>query len=782
MDKEYLELGLSSDDWCIHRNQYNREEDGFYESLFALTNGRFGVRATVNFESRQGSPGIFISDLYGPAIAVRSELVNALHFGFWSLTIDGRPLNIADSRIIAFRQTLDLYKAAVITEFTLADFRERITKVNLYNFLPASESNVMITIFDLEAVNHLSKIEIHSGIDWSFGNGYMGGTEPNLRLHHLDIKETRCNEGDLTVGALNRGTEKYVAATVSHLTDDDSQSFLNLRQKLLKIISFIPGKRRTASFIRIATFEIGNDLPKAIADAERQAKKMKKTGVRSLMTAHRDIWKDRWKKSAVSLSAPTRDVQALNFGIFHLLQAPDRQAQVTNIAARGLTSEYHSGHFFFNTELYLVPYYAATEPAIARSLIMHRTQTIEAAIKHAAATGYEGARYPEEADIEGYPAAPKTIFNPFTGEVIEEFSGIEVMHLSADVLYGLSQYLEITGDEEFFFSASVLKMVVEIARYNAGLMKFDSGIKARGARSVMCFDEFHYHVNHHFATNFLARWVLRWTIDKLETIAGQLEKDESLKWEQTLEKLNAGKEKRNEWRKIADEIFLPLPDENEVLPQFDGYFLLPVQTVRHNESQSLPVIDDDIKQRMDSLSPFETQLIKQADIVLLISMFPQFFQKSSTEANLEFYDARTLHASSLSMTPHAHVAASLGKSKTAYKYMMAAMRYNLDFQPKTNYLNGIHLAGYAGAWNALVRGFLGFQIQPRGISFTPKLPPDWKKLKLCLTWHGNRLEIILSTNELKIRKLSGADETFMIEVGQIGKKISNDNSILSFSY
>jgi kojibiose phosphorylase len=782
MGQESLNLELSSDEWCLHRNRYDREEDGFYESLFALTNGRVGVRATVDFASGGGHPGVFLSDLYGPAVVVPSELVNALHFGYWTLAVGGTPLDPANSEIIDFQQSLDLYRAAVSTRFTLRDLKGRVTKIGLYTFLPASESDVMLTIFNTEAVDHSAKIEIHSGIDWSFGNGYLGGTETGQRLHHLEVKETRSGQENLTVCALNRGTQKYVAGAVGHISDDSERLTLKSNQRLIEILSFLPEKNKTNSFVRIATFGTGNDPAELMARCERRTAEVKRSGVFSLLSAHRGIWESRWKEAAVSIDAPASDVQAFNFGIFQLLQSPDREASAANIPARGLTSEYHSGHFFFNTELYLVPYYAATEPAVARAMIMYRAQTLKAAQEYAEATLYEGARYPEESDLEGRAASPRSIYDPFTGQTSDEWSGIEVMHLSADVLYALERYLTISGDDKFILVPGVLEMIVEIARYSAGLMKYDPEIKGRGARSVMCFDEFHYHVNHHFATNYLSCWALRWAAAKLENIIQDHPAQDSASLEAALEKSGGGAKARDQWLKIADEVFLPPPDKDGVFPQYEGYFSLPEQTVEQNKNHRLPEIGDGVKQRMGALLPFETRLIKQADIVLLMSMFPESFEREAMAANFKFYDLRTLHASSLSTAPHAGVAARLGEMETAYHYLLATMRYNLDFQPRANYLNGIHLAAYAGAWNALVEGFLGFRSMPQSISFNPRLPREWKTLNLRLTWHGNRLDITASHNELIIKKLSGPDANIAVRAGLMEKTISAENLVVTFIF
>lgn len=777
MDERPHSLDLSPTEWLIQRQQYTPEEDGLYESLFALTNGRVGLRATVDFEAGGGQPGCFLSDLYGPGLAVRSELVNALHFGYWAVAVGGVPLHLNNATILHFRQSLDLRRAAVSTEMVLRDRLGRTTALSVYTVLPEPEADLLLTVFRLEAVDHSSPIELHSGVDWRRGNGYAGGCEPALRLHHLVEQETRCGRGRLGVCASNRGTGLYAAAATRHVHDAGTGVTVKLDKRVLEVLSFPPEEGRGFSVSRFSAFGTGRDPFELLTACERRADAAVETGTPALLEAHRAAWQSRWADHEIDIDGPADDVQGLRFGLFHLLQSPERRAGVMNIAARGLTSEYHSGHFFFNTELYLVPYYATAEPSVARALIMHRVSTIEAAREHARATGFEGARYPEEADLEGRPAAPRLIHDPFTGEAHEEWSGVEVMHLSADVLYALSRYLDLTGDIDAL-QGPVLEMVADIARYCASLMKYDPEVGGRGARGVMCFDEFHYHVDHHWATNYLAAWALRWAAETLDAVSRDAAGGSLVS--QALEKLGAGGAERRSWKEIASEVYLPPPDEGGVYPQFRGYLSLRDQLARRGPHHRLPEITEDDKRRMDALLPFETRLIKQADVLLVMAMFPDAFGPREAEANFAFYDPRTAHASSLSTAPHASVAARLGNVGAARQYLVAALRYNLDFEPRAGYMNGVHLAGYAGACNALLEGFLGFRSLPDGITLAPKLPREWAGVRLRVSWRRYRFEVAASHENLLVKWLAGPEAPVTVHVRSESKQLSGRQTSATF--
>ncbi len=777
---ESINIDESPLEWCIQRSKYNREEDGLYESLFALTNGRFGIRATVDFEAGGGVPGCFLSDLYGPGLAVVSEIVNALNFAYWSVSVEGLPLHPGSSTLIEFQQTLDLYQAAVSTKMSLHDCLGRTTRLVVHTLLPATESNLLLTIFDVSAVNHSSNVELLSGIDWRQGNVSLGGCERAIQLHHLEPGEVKFEAGKLIVCALNRGTRQHVGVVTRHVGEANVGIPLKTNGRLVELLSLPTKEKKRWTAVRVSAVGTGEEQADVIARCEERVEEALKRGIPGLLADHGHIWQSRWAESEIQLDGPPEDIQAFRFAMFHLLQAPDRHAFAANIPARGLTSEYHSGHFFFNTELFLVPYYSKTERAVARSLIMHRAATLKAARAHAHATGFDGARYPEEADLEGRPATPNLIRNPFTGQEVTEWSGVEVMHISADVLYGLSRYLDATGDREFV-RTHVLEMVVDIARYCASLMKHDPEVSGRGARSVMCFDEFHYHVDHHWATNYLARWALRWAANALEETLRDLPAAEAATFEKTLESIGGGKSARETWRQIASEVYLPKANDDGVIPEFLGYFSLPDQLASKSPGVRLPVINEYDKQRMEALLPFETQLVKQADVVLLMALFPDSFEHETVAANFSFYDPRTIHASSLSMTPHASVAAQLGEVSLARHYLLAALRYNLDFQPRDGYFNGIHLAGYAGAFNALVEAVLGFRTLPDGISFNPQLPNEWTNVRLRLKWRLYAFEIEVCHESLSIKRLSGPQQSITVGVGSNTRRaFVEDESLIQF--
>lgn len=766
-------------DWLIERKNYIPDEDGLYESLFVLSNGNVGVRATVDFESGGGNPGCFINDFYGNGLVVRKELINALNFTYWHLNIAGLPVYLTQVKILKFKHSLDLYRAARYLEILFEDSMGRQTEVLVYHCLPSPHDDLILMQFEITPINHNSSIYLISGVDWRTGNGYMGGTESSIKTHHLKIDSWAYGNDILEIYAKNKSDDNSQSIAMKHFSTCGKQSTLKTNHSFSVSIGFDAKKGEKNLVTGLAAFAVGKEKDELLKHCKLKLDEVERTpgGLQHLLEIHQKIWEKHWQESEVHIDGPYRDIQSVRFGIFHLLQAPRRGTEKTNIAARGLTSEYHSGHIFFNTEFYMLPYYCLFDPLVARQFIIHRIKTLGAAKEHARNTGFKGARYPEEADIEGKPAAPFKIKNFFSQDESIEWSGVEVMHLTADVIYAVAQYLHNTADHSII-DEEFVDFITECADFCADLLKYDEKVAAFGAKQVMCFDESHYHVDHHFATNYLCSWAIKWVDREIEKLLRHDYNFDTTRIKKYLDIKNIDKERRNAWLKIANSVYLPPINFDGVIPQFDGYFSLPDECIDKRIVNMLPEINSEALSRLEALNSFGTNLIKQADVIFLLSLFPEEFSMECVEANFKFYERRTLHASSLSMTPHASVAARLGEIDIAYKYIVTAMRYNLDFEPRENYRNGIHLGGYAGAVVGIVKDILGFKGHNDHISFSPRLPGNWKELSVSFYWRKYRIKVTVADYYLEIENLNEVEEELSVSVFSTLKILSKNNNVV----
>ncbi|QQZ44800.1 glycoside hydrolase family 65 protein [Pseudomonas sp. SK3(2021)] len=404
--------------------------------------------------------------------------------------------------------------------------------------------------------------------------------------------------------------------------------------------------------------------------------------------------------------------------------------------ARGLTSTYHSGATFFDTELHKCIFWIWNEPDIAKALIDYRYDFIECAQQFATSTGFSGARYPEAANDLGTENGPHYVLSYPDPQLRREWSVHEVLHISADVCYALNKYWMATGDDAYMQSRGY-RMMVESARFAASAFQWSQGKQAYVVNSVMGPDEYHYHVDNSFFTNYMLRWCIRLSL--------------SLLGRPGFPRLAA--EEIELWQRISDNVYLPWINVDGVaIPEeFEGYAALPDIQLRRDKKRGPQFADDSERESAEKLQNFSSRLVKQADIVLLMSLFPADFPEAVKRAAFNYYEPRTVHESSLSYGPHAVVAAHLGETGACADFMERASRYNLDFTPVTDYSNGLHLSAYAGAWQGLVEGLSGLAIKDGQLCFRPRLPAHWTCYHFALHFRGQRLKVaVLGDGELEV--------------------------------
>ena len=386
-------------------------------------------------------------------------------------------------------------------------------------------------------------------------------------------------------------------------------------------------------------------------------------------------------------------------------------------------------------------------------MLIFRYNTIEEAKRHARSSNYSGAKYPEESDNTGQETAPNTIVNYFTGEVFEEWSGKEVQHISADVAYAVHKYFEITGDYEFFTNYG-MEILVETARFGASLVDWDSKKKRFVILNVMGPDEYHYHVDNNFYTNYMVKWNLKYTAQAIRYARSVFPK--AAHKVERITGLTDSELKR--WEYIADRMYLPRKINDNLFEQFEGYFDLPDQTVTRYAANKRPTLNKKDLKRSESLMNFSTRLIKQADVILLFFLFGEDFSMKEKVQNFKYYEKRTIHESSLSDSPHALIACEIGDVEKAYKYFMKSCRYNLDYSPKKDYRNGIHLASYAGAYRVIINGFAGIKIDNNNIYVAPKLPKHWGGMEFNIFCRNNLIHFEIKDKCIAAELIKKSDE------------------------
>jgi kojibiose phosphorylase len=728
------------------------------ETLFSVANGYQGVRATVDPELPTASPGTFLSGLYNRALAVPTELVKVPGWARVGVVVDDRLLRLDEVQVLRFERQLLTGAGLSRVVLRVRDALGRETEATWVLAAHRERPELGFVIGEVTPVDHDGLVGVAWGVDGRHGNQFMGGEIEEIEVHHARLVRAQVDNRLVATEWALAGSDQVVTVGATMVADLPVRRRIRRWRRLFDgVASTIEGGRSLRfAVVGWASFGPASEVDRAVA-AMRTATGSS-AAVQQLVRDHLAGWRRLWTRFAVEVGGDPAADQGLRFGIFHLLQQlPDPAPMSCNLASRGLTSEYHSGHFFFNSELYLLPFLLWTWPDMAAAFLRFRIERLDAARRHARSRGLAGAFFPEEADFAGDEAAAHEIRNIFTGEVAEEWSGREVMHLSADVALAIDRYLSHTGDEDLLRRGGA-ETLAEVARFAASVLRWDPGRQAFVSQSVMGPDEFHYHVDNDVFTNVMLAEACRLASRWLEVAARS---DPGVH-----DRVAAAAEARR-WERMAELVWAPKPRADGVIEQFDGYFDLPDKTIQATLENGLPSLDAQDRAAAELLRPFGSQLIKQADVVFLMALRPELFDDATVAANLAYYERRTAHDSSLSFYPHGLLAARLGQPEQARHALLRSCRYDLEFLPREQFANGLHLAAYAGAWLIAVTGLLGLRLERGTLALNPSLPPAWRHLRCRCTVGGWLLDITAGADgRVEVAALDGPDGAHLkVQVG-----------------
>ncbi|WP_428375488.1 glycoside hydrolase family 65 protein [Lichenicoccus sp.] len=451
-------------------------------------------------------------------------------------------------------------------------------------------------------------------------------------------------------------------------------------------------------------------------------------GTAGVMAAHRAAWAARWQCSDVEVGGDPAAQQALRFAIYHLDSAANPHDEHVSIGARALTGDGYRGHVFWDTEIYLLPFYSMTWPEAARAMLMYRYRTLDGARAKAAGMGWKGALYAWESADSGHEATPRRAVAA-DHTIIDILCGEQEQHISADVAYAVWQYWQATGDEAFLLEAGA-EILLETARFWSSRARLEAD-GCSHIRGVIGPDEYHEHVDDSAFTNVMARWNIGTGI----AVAALLRERWPARWASLSAKLGLAQEELAGWAGTVATIVTGLDRATGLYEQFARYNRLERIDLAEYAGRSVAM---DVILGRDRID--QSQVVKQADIVALLGLLPGEFAGATGLANFRFYEPRCSHGSSLSRAMHGFVAARLGLTDLALRYFREMADIDLgDAQVGGD--GGVHIAALGGLWLTAVFGFAGLSLTEDGVALDPQLPPDWTSLAFCVQWHGRVLRI-----------------------------------------
>jgi alpha,alpha-trehalose phosphorylase len=440
----------------------------------------------------------------------------------------------------------------------------------------------------------------------------------------------------------------------------------------------------------------------------------------------RDVREDRLKRSTVEIQ------QAIRFNLFHILQASAR-AEHAGVAAKGLSGKAYEGHYFWDTEIYLLPFLTYTSPRIARNLLTFRYKMLSQARARAKQLGHRGAMFP---------------WRTISGEEASAYyaAGTAQYHINADIMYALRKYVQATGDEPFLQDCGA-EMLVETAR-----LWVDLGFYSETKGGKFCIngvtgpDEYNAVVNNNAYTNLMARENLRYAAETVKSLQStQPDAYNALVLKTALEPSEP-----EAWLRAAENMYVPYDEKRQIILQDDSFLDREPWDFQNTPPEHYPLL-----LFYHPLNIYRKRVIKQADVVLAMFLLGDMFSPEEKKRTFYFYDPLTTGDSSLSSCVEAIIAGQIGDMDKAFRYGMAALLMDLA-DVGGNVKDGCHIASMGGTWMMLTYGFGGMRDNDGTLSFWPRRAPEENAiLRFPVTYRGQRLEVEIAHEKVEYALRAG---------------------------
>ena len=637
--------------------------------------------------------------------------------------------------VSSYRMTLDLRRGALFSEFGQLKASDVGMRVRTARLVSLNERAVGLQLIQLE----IEEGEVEVTLEASF-EGLDLGLVPKRLDQDLGIWRT-----------LRSGKTLAMATGASLQVDGDDVPSTSLGQ----LKCSWSWKSRPGQIVRFerSVAVVRSDV-EALDPGGRARDKVdvaRRLGWRGVLAQHEVAWERRWRCSEVEIDGDDAAQKALRFAIYHLNSAANPADERVSIGARALTGDDYRGHVFWDTEIFLLPFYMLTWPEAARALLMYRFHTLDAARAKAAGMGWRGALYAWESADTGVETTPEHAIGP-DRQIVDILCGKQEQHISADVAYAVWQYWRATGDEDFLREAGA-EILLETGRFWSSRARLEPDGLGH-IRGVIGPDEYHEHIDDNAFTNVMARWNIRRALD----VATLLRERWPNVWTSLSRRLGLDDLELEQWRDAAETMATGFDSRTGLFEQFAGFFKLEEIGLADYAGRSVPM--DVVLGRERTR---RSQVIKQADVVALLGLLPEEFAGETGAKNFHYYEPRCGHGSSLSPAMHGMVAARLGRSDLALRYFQRAAAIDLaDTHAAID--GGVHIAALGGIWLMAVFGFAGVSLENDSLAIDPKLPANWRSLGLRLQWRGRHLKISIDQTEQRLEATLEAGEPMTLVV------------------
>ncbi len=743
------------DPWRLVESTYDDSDLGVSETLFAVSNGYLGLRGNVEEGRDTHTHGTFVNgfhetwpiqhaeEAYGLA-RVGQTIVNVPDPKTIKLYVDDEPLLLATADLETYERVLDLRAGLLRREVVWRTSSGKRVRISSTRMTSVEERHLAVMTFEVEMLDGDASLVISSQLlnrqdgsdeyhvrSAAMGEGFDPRRAESFAERVLDPRLHEERDGRLLLGYRTHNSRMTIATMVEHQleTEDPVRADAVVEEDLAKHVYRIEASRGTVVRLnKLVAVHTSRGVPaRELADrCGRTLDRASERGVAALQEEHARTWERFWAESDVEVDGLPDVQQAVRWNLFQLGQASMR-AGGHGIAAKGLTASGYGGHYFWDTECYVLPFLTYTHPQAARNALRFRHGMLDDARRRAAEMAQYGALFPWRT-INGHEASAYFA------------AGTAQYHINADIAYALMKYARATGDRQFLVSQGV-DLLVETARLWADLGFWQvNGDKSFHLHAVTGPDEYNTVVNDNFFTNAMARHNLCAAVE----VVRDLERNDPDELRRASARLGLQEVEVVEWARVAEQMHIPFDEDFGIHPQDSQFLDREVWDLEGTPADHAPLL-----LHYHPLVIYRFQVLKQADVVLALYLLGDRFSQEEKRADFDYYDPITTGDSSLSAVVQSIIAAEVGYHELALRYFYDALFVDLADRHR-NAADGVHVASTGGVWSTLVGGFGGMRDHRGRLTFDPRLPQEWTGLTFRMRWHGSRLRVRLTQDALTL--------------------------------
>ena len=719
------------DTWILKKTGFDPQDAPSDGNRFLCANGYMGVRGVPEEAGSALFPAVNLAGVYDQYQDRWREPVNAPNGLFIHLTLNGQSLAVGETEAAKHSQQID-YRHGIFRRET--DFGP--VKVQSERFVSMAETHLLADRYQLRFQADGEMI-LRAGVSTDIWD-----------INGPHLFDFRFQAGQALLVQAVTG-QKQITVAVAQCAQAGFEATEAIEQTSAGLFRVFKRRVKKGEVLTVSVFSsvyTSLDGPDPALHAEMLCLHAKERGFPASLQAHRDAWENIWARSEVYMEGDGEALRALHASQYHLNCIAPRHAGNLSIPARGLSGQTYKGAIFWDSEIFFFPMFVYTQPEIARSLLRYRVETLPGALKKAAEYGYRGAFYAWESQEGGEEGCTNfNVVDVFTHRPVRTYFRDKQIHISADIAYALRSYYEITGDRSLLQNGGA-KVILECARFYLSRASARLDGDPVDFADVIGPDEYHERVVNNAFTNRMILHCLESALLLKEIFADQPEWFAGLINELRYEK---------DWpllSQLRGRIRGPQAREG-VIEQFDGYFAL--------EDCSL----DTVRSRLRDPREYwggdhgvagTTQIIKQADVIAMMALFPNDFTDLDVETNWRYYEPRTEHGSSLSACMYALAACRVWQMDEAWRLFMKTANIDVEGGGKQwageIYIGGTHPASNGGAWMIAALGFAGLRMKNGRPEIHPNLPRQIRLLRFPILAGGEKLIVEVTQEGGKILK------------------------------